>query len=125
MLFKRLRNFMSSRKSNDLDMEHYNTYDMSSFIYDNQDVIFHFRPYKQVYTPYEVEKAFSDETMFEDTIYGRIIGAVDLGYDYLLEIKVVYVDADGCVEESNKTEYIHLGQCKMTLYENLEEGVES
>lgn len=123
-MLKRLKNFMSSRKqTNDIDIDHYNTYDMNSFIYDNQDVVFCFRPIKQEFTPYEVEKAFSDESIYEDTIFGRITGAVDLGYDYLLEVKVVNVDELGCIEESNITEYIHLGQCKMTLYENLEDGV--
>ena len=123
-MLKRLKNFMSSRKQNDLDVDHHKTYDMSEFIYDNQDVVFCFRPVRKQFTPYEVEKAFSDESIYEDTIHGRILGAVDLGYDYLLEIKVVFVDADGCIEETNITEYLHLSDCRMTMYEYPEEGLE-
>lgn len=129
MFLRRLRNFMYSRESKEnkvvtIDLKHYNTFEMNNFIYENEDVVFCFRLYKQVFTPHEVEKAYSDESIFEETIYGHITGAVDLGYDFLMEVKVLNVDADGFIEETNKTEYVHLGQCRMTVYENLEEGVE-
>lgn len=107
-----------------IDSEIGNVVDMSSFIYDNQDVVFCFTRYKRIFTPYEEDKKFVDESIFEDTIRGYIRSAVDLGYDYLLEVEQVAIEFDGSIHELGVTEYIHLGDCKMSLYVNLEESVE-
>lgn len=107
-----------------IDSEIGNVMDMSSFIYDNQDVVFCFTRYKRIFTPYEEDKKFVDESIFEDTIRGYIRSAVDLGYDYLLEVEQVAIEFDGSIHELGIKEYIHLGDCKMSLYVNLEESAE-
>lgn len=61
--------------------------DMHTFLLDNVGRVYRYWVYRRMFTPYEQQRAFSDESFFEDTTarYGIISEAVDLGGgDYLL-----------------------------------------
>lgn len=55
--------------------------DMETWGYDNSDRIYRFLVYKKLFTPYEQERKFEDESQFEDIHYrfGLIKEAVELG----------------------------------------------
>lgn len=55
--------------------------DLETFILDNSDTIFRYLVYKRVYTPYEQDKKYSDESIYEDGgmyTYARINTAIEL-----------------------------------------------
>lgn len=56
--------------------------DMETWHLDNSDRIYRFVVYKKLFTPYEQEQKFVDESQFEDTHYrfGLIEEAIDLGH---------------------------------------------
>jgi hypothetical protein len=60
---------------------------METWLVDNESRIFRFLVYRKIFTPYEQERKYIDESQFEDTYYsyGQIEEAVDLGNgDWLL-----------------------------------------
>ena len=66
--------------------------DMETWFLDNSDRIYRFVVYKKLFTPYEQDKKFSDESQFEDTHYrfGFIEEAIELGQgEWLLGFREV------------------------------------
>ena len=69
--------------------------DMETFIHDFSDKLIRFWVYKKVFTPYEVDKKFIDQSDFESSTatFGYIRVAVNLGGgDYLLGIEPYFGD---------------------------------
>ena len=69
--------------------------DMSTFIHDFEDKAIRYWVKKSVFTPFEMDKKFSDQSTYECDIasIGFIKLAVDLGCgDYLLGIRPFYND---------------------------------
>ena len=64
--------------------------DLETFIYDSDDIIFRMYKYKKVWTPYELEQKYSDESIFENgnyPMYVKIVGAIELpDKDVLLKL---------------------------------------
>lgn len=70
--------------------------DMLTWLLDNDDRIFRYLVYKKVFTPYEQEKAFMDESEYENGGYYTmciIEEAIDLGNgDHLLGLREIADD---------------------------------
>lgn len=91
--------------------------DMETWLLDNENRIFRYLVYRRIYTPFEQERKFIDETCYESAYYlfGLIREAIDLGdgewyigiqgitddeledslsYYYLSEIRLEYHPSD-------------------------------
>lgn len=82
------------------------------------DRLFRFLVYRRMFTPYELDAKFVDETEYEDISYdfGRIEEAIDLGNgDWLLGIRNVYPDED--LTESDTVSYYRLSEIRLAFRE--------
>ena len=68
--------------------------DMETFILDNQDKIFRYYKYVRVWTPFELDKKYSDESIFENGGYAEFVyirQAIELpDGDILLKLEVTH-----------------------------------
>lgn len=80
---------------NNLDITNIGTY-----IRDNSDTIYRLWKYKKMFTPYELDGKFKDESVFEDDICTlvRIVNAIEIPNDVLLKCRVVSSD---CIYEDS------------------------
>ena len=88
--------------------------DMEAWLSDNSDRIYRFMVYKKLFTPYEQEQKFSDESQFEDTHYrfGFIEEAIELGHgEWLLGLREII---DGEVYDIN---YFKLSDIQLSYFE--------
>ena len=88
--------------------------DMETWFSDNSDRIYRFMVYKKLFTPYEQEQKFSDESQFEDTHYrfGFIEEAIELGHgEWLLGLREII---DGEVYDIN---YFKLSDIQLSYFE--------
>lgn len=91
--------------------------DMETWLLDNEDRVYGFFVYKRMFTPYEQEQKFTDESQFEDIhfTYGRIREAVNLGHgEWLLGFQTI-VD-DDLPAESN-LDYHRLSDIQLYTYD--------
>lgn len=88
--------------------------DMETWLSDNSDRIYRFMVYKKLFTPYEQEQKFSDESQFEDTHYrfGFIEEVIELGHgEWLLGLREII---DGEVYDIN---YFKLSDIQLSYFE--------
>ena len=88
--------------------------DMETWFCDNSDRIYRFLVYKKLFTPYEQEHKFMDESQFEDIHYryGFIEEAIELGHgEWLLGIREV---KDG---ETADMSYFKLSDIQLSYFE--------
>ena len=91
--------------------------DMETWLCDYGDRLYRYLVYKKMFTPYEQQKAFSDESIFEDDLYQpcRIEEAIDLGNgDWLLGLR--HLDEDG--NTYGVIHYYKLSEIRLTYFEN-------
>lgn len=96
--------------------------DFETWLLDYGDRIVRFLVYRRLFTPYEQEQAFIDETQFEGTRYrfGIIEEALDLGIgDWLLGIREI-IDGESC----DGIEYYRLSEIRLSYYESDREPTE-
>lgn len=91
------------------------------FLEAHQDDIFMFWVYRRVYTPYEQQQAFMDESVFEDSHanFGFAAECISLGGgDFLIGFRTV-ADPDEIGAQNYKTpiDYYKLSEIRMTLYQ--------
>lgn len=89
--------------------------DMETWFLDNSDRIYRFVVYKKLFTPYEQDKKFSDESQFEDAHYrfGFIEEAIELGQgEWLLGFREV-IDGEVCSYIS----YFKLSDIQLSFFE--------
>ena len=89
--------------------------DMETWFLDNSDRIYRFLVYKKLFTPYEQDKKFMDESQFEDIHYrfGFIEEAIDLGHgQWLIGFREI-VDGGVCGYIS----YFRLSDIQMSYFE--------
>lgn len=57
-----------------------NTTDLTTWLLDNSDRLYRYWIYKRMWTPYEQEQKFTDESIYQDDecCFGRIVEAVEL-----------------------------------------------
>lgn len=79
---------------------------IGTFIFDHkEDTFFRFAVYRKVYTPYEQNEKFVDESIYEDSNYNlcKITNVIETAGDVLLECSIYHPDyiehEDNTVEE--------------------------
>ena len=95
--------------------------DFEKFFKKNKDLIFRYNAYRKVWTPYELEKKFSDESIYEDGgyySYGKINNYYILpNKDILLEFECYIEGDDGFTFESlDHFEYRRLSEIHLTRF---------
>lgn len=96
------------------------TTDMKTWLRDFGDRIYRYVVYKKLFTPYEQQRAFVDESQFEDSRYTlcKIEEAVELGNgDWLLGLRTIGEDG----EVFSIVEYHKLSDIKLALFDGDEE----
>lgn len=94
---------------------------MSEFLQSHREDMFMFWVYRRMFTPYEQQQAFSDESIYEDSIaqIGFIKECVPMGNgDFLIGIQCALTDTTDCdesVELSDKIEYYRLSEIRLNL----------
>lgn len=89
--------------------------DMETWFCDNSDRIYRFVVYKKLFTPYEQEHKFMDESQFEDISYrfGFIEEAVELGNgEWLLGFREI-IDGEVC----ECVHYYRLSDIQLSYFE--------
>ena len=90
--------------------------DLETWLIDNDERIYRYLVYKRMFTPYEQQRAFEDETIFEDDYYtlAKITEAIDLGNgEWLLG----FTGVDGDTLRINQyTEYYKLSEIKLSYF---------
>lgn len=97
--------------------------DMKTWIMDYaNDRIYRYLVYRKMFTPYEQQKAFADETQFDDYHYSfaKIEEAIDIGNDWLIGMRTVDPET-GCEEDI--IEYHKLSDIKISYFKD-EERIE-
>ena len=97
--------------------------DMDSWLRENRDRLFRFLRYRKVFTPYEVQNAYMDESEFEDDgyyQYGYIREAIALGGgDWLLGFQRAIMESG---EVTDTIEYTRLSEIRLAYrYQDAEE----
>ena len=105
--------------------------DFETFVHDNSDTIFRYFKYKKVWTPYELDKKYSDESMYENGGYAELAyirQAIELpDGDVLLKMEHTYEPDDMYDEpdEDHNTiyEYVKLSEISLEEFskDNLKE----
>ena len=89
--------------------------DMETWLLDNGDRVFDFCVYRRLFTPYEVEQAYIDETETGDSHRGYIEEAIDLGGgEWFLGIREVFCDNN----VSQSVRYYRLSEIRLSYREH-------
>lgn len=85
--------------------------DMETFIVDNQDKIFRYYKYKRVWTPFELDKKYSDESIFENGEYAEFVyirQAIELpDEDVLLKLEITHSPEDDILYQDEDNDRIY------------------
>ena len=86
--------------------------DMETFILDNMNKIFRYYKYVKVWTPYELDKKYSDESIFENDGYAEfcyIRQAIELpDGDVLLKLEITHSpDDDALYQDESELDIIY------------------
>lgn len=92
--------------------------DMETFMLDNSDNTFFVLVYKRIFTPYENEKKFMDESIYEESFDAKLVESISLGNgDYLLGFRRIFdsdLDADD-EKVADFIDYYKLSEIRLTL----------
>ena len=95
----------------------YGITDFGSWLLDNQDKMFRILVYKKVYTPYEQDKKFSDESIYENGGYydhGFIVEAMEIPGDILIGVSLCNSDNS---EDLGIVKYYRLSEIRLSRVE--------
>ena len=85
--------------------------DMETFILDNMNKIFRYYKYKRVWTPFELDKKYSDESIFENGGYAEfcyIRQAIELpDGDVLLKLEITHSPEDDILYQDENDDRIY------------------
>lgn len=94
--------------------------DFETFLQDNSETIFRYFKYKKVWTPYELDKKFSDESIYENGGYAELAyirQAIELpDGDILLKMEHTYGPDDIYDEDNDHNiiyEYVKLSEISL------------
>ncbi|MBO5037733.1 MAG: hypothetical protein J6D42_11725 [Clostridia bacterium] len=90
--------------------------DMETWVHDNEDRIYRYLIYKKVFTPYEQQSAFIDESIYENSGHytlGKLTEAIDLGNDWLLGFRTI--SDDGRI--SGILEFVKLSEIRLEVFD--------
>ena len=94
------------------------------FILKNPDRVFRYWVYKKVFTPYELEHKFIDESRYEDSYasFGVVREVIPLPEnDYLLGIAQVFETLADLREDHAHIDYYRLSEIRLAYYPNEQE----
>lgn len=94
--------------------------DFETWILDDGDRIYRYLVYKKMFTPYEQQQAFMDESVYQDDYYKlcKIEEAIDLGNgDWLLGLR--QIEEDG--EIYDYVNYYKLSEISLARFDNDQE----
>ena len=94
--------------------------DFETWLLDWGDRTYRHLVYKKMFTPYEQQQAFSDESVYEDTYYQfcKIEEAIDLGNgDWLLGLRILNED----LEPHSTVEYYKLSEIRLSRFDDDQE----
>lgn len=101
-------------------MYNYDIYgDVETFMHDvGCERIWRFWVYRRIYTPYEQQSQFIDESQFEDSHcnFGIIREVINLQGDYLIGFEMVYEENDFQTVENAGLEYYRLSEIRLAYY---------
>ena len=89
------------------------------FFKDNDGIVFRYWVYRRMFTPFEQEKAYSDESFFEDTHanFGIVRDCIALGNgEYLLGFQDVYDLENEEGREYTVLNYYRLSEIRLSYY---------
>jgi len=105
------------------------TYDsFVDFIRKNSDRVFRYWVYKKLFTPYEQEKRFMDESQYEDDYanFGVVSELIPLPEnDFLLGIAQVFENLADLEEDHAHIDYYKLSEIRLAYYPNEQEDFEN
>ena len=85
--------------------------DFDTFVLDNQDKIFRYYKYVRVWTPFELDKKYSDESIFENDGYAEfayIRQAIELpDGDILLKLEITHSPEDDMLYQDEDNDRIY------------------
>lgn len=85
--------------------------DFDTFVLDNQDKIFRYYKYVRVWTPFELDKKYSDESIFENGGYAEfayIRQAIKLpDEDVLLKLEITHSPEDDMLYQDEDNDRIY------------------
>lgn len=90
--------------------------DIGTWIQDNKDQVYRILTYRKVWTPYEIDKKYSDESIFEEGeyyLFARITNAIEVPEGTLLELTEVVQGDDGIWIDNHFTHYKLLSSIKL------------
>jgi hypothetical protein len=91
--------------------------DFETWVMYHSDRVFRYWVYRRMFTPYEQERKYMDETVFEDThcSYGTIREAVELPDG---DVLIGFVDPfdDTVPEDSQNIHYVKLSEISLAYY---------
>lgn len=91
--------------------------DMETWLLDCGDRVYRYFVYKKIFTPYEQQHAFEDESVYEDCHYElcQIEEAIDLGNgDWMLGLRAVGEEG----EVYGHIQYYRLSEIRLALFDN-------
>lgn len=97
--------------------------DMETWLLDNDNRLFRYRVYRRMFTPYEQEKKYMDQSDFESDYhqFGYIEEAIDLGDgEWYLGIREVFDDL-----VMDFLTYYYLSEIRLEYSESDQDGYES
>ena len=109
------KNMINEKLEKPIETIQYNSFE--SFVHQNCNKIFRYWVYRRLYTPYEMEHKFSDESVFEETIctmaHIRECIALPNG-DYLLGLENAEFISD---DDGQYLKYCKLSEIRLEYYE--------
>lgn len=91
--------------------------DMETMLMDNSDRIWGYHVYRRMFTPYEQQRGFVDESCYEDEgniRYGKIVEAIDIGNgEWLLGIRECWDEGKEELEYSDFITYYALSELRL------------
>ncbi len=109
-------------------METFGITDIGTWIQAQEGQVFRLLTYKKVWTPYEMDKKYSDESIFEEGgyyVFVYITNAIETPEGTLLELSEVEQDYDnGTWKDNHIKHYRLLKDIKLTKYDIDNEEIE-
>ena len=96
---------------------------METWVAEHKDTVFRYLVYRKIWTPYEMDEKFSDESEYTSNLYdfGKIVDAIYLGNGKWF-VGLSAVDSETKEEISPKRiEYYNLDEIRLCVFENDEE----
>ena len=94
---------------------------IGTWLHDEGDYIYRFLVYKKVWTPYELDKKFSDESEYEESGYynfAKIVNIIEIPNDILIEFEIFYPNDEEIYESSGRHEFHKLSDIKLIRYDS-------